>query len=301
MEKREYTLLGAIPFVVIHILGIGGAFFVEWTTAAVVTCIVSYVVRLWAVTAGYHRYFSHRTFKTGRVFQFILAFLAQTSIQKGVLWWASHHRRHHKYSDLEGDMHSPVRDGFWFSHMGWLFVKGADETEYDRVKDLSRYPELVWLNEHHLVPPIVLGVICFVTMGAPGLFIGFFLSSVLVWHGTFTINSLSHVFGKRRFETTDDSRNNWLLAIVTLGEGWHNNHHRFQASTRQGFYWWEFDITFYVLKVLSALGLVWDLRPVPEKILAEGRAADTDRKAGRTPATVKGTEPPAQPALDPAA
>ena len=198
-------------------------------------------------------------------------------------------------------MHSPVRDGFWFSHMGWLFVKGADETEYDRVKDLSRYPELVWLNEHHLVPPIVLGVICFVTMGAPGLFIGFFLSSVLVWHGTFTINSLSHVFGKRRFETTDDSRNNWLLAIVTLGEGWHNNHHRFQASTRQGFYWWEFDITFYVLKVLSALGLVWDLRPVPEKILAEGRAADTDRKAGRTPATVKGTEPPAQPALDPAA
>ena len=168
MEKREYTLLGAIPFVVIHILGIGGAFFVEWTTAAVVTCIVSYVVRLWAVTAGYHRYFSHRTFKTGRVFQFILAFLAQTSIQKGVLWWASHHRRHHKYSDLEGDMHSPVRDGFWFSHMGWLFVKGADETEYDRVKDLSRYPELVWLNEHHLVPPIVLGVICFVTMAFRG-------------------------------------------------------------------------------------------------------------------------------------
>ncbi|MBX3250090.1 MAG: acyl-CoA desaturase [Myxococcales bacterium] len=286
MGNRRIGWAGAIPFLLIHLLALG-VFWTGFTWPAVITCIALYVIRLWGVTAGYHRYFSHRAFETGRVFQFILAFVAMTSAQRGVLWWAAHHRRHHKYSDLEGDLHSPVREGFWFSHFGWIFIQGAEETDMDRIKDFAKYPELVWLDKYFLVPPIILGVVCLLTMGLPGLFVGFFLSTVLAWHGTFFINSLAHVWGKRRFETTDDSRNNFWLALITLGEGWHNNHHRYQASARNGFYRWEVDITYYTLVVLSWFGIVWNLRPVPEKILAEGRAADAERASGRTPAALE--------------
>lgn len=267
-----------VPFVLIHLLVLG-AFWSGVTTAAVICGVVLYVVRMFAVTGGYHRYFSHRTYKTSRVFQFILAFLAQSSAQKGALWWAAHHRAHHRFSDKAGDLHSPVNDGFWYSHVGWLF-NNTGATDYTMIPDFARFPELRFLNKYHLLPPIVMGFLVWLTLGWPGLFIGFFASTVALWHGTFTINSLSHVFGNRRFATTDDSRNNWFLAIVTLGEGWHNNHHRFAATVRQGFYWYEYDITFYILKVLSWLGIVWDLRPVPKKILEEGRARDRSRKLG---------------------
>lgn len=273
MTKRKISWGSAIPFFLCQIAVIG-VFFTGFTLPAVLLGVGLYLLRMWAITAGYHRYFSHRAYKTNRVFQFVLAFLAQTSAQKGALWWAAHHRRHHKHSDQEGDLHSPVREGFWFSHMMWMFVEGAEETDYARIKDFAKYPELVWLNKYYLVPPIMLGVACYLTLGWTGLFVGFFLSTFFTWHGTFLINSLAHVFGSRRFETTDDSRNNFLLAIITLGEGWHNNHHRYQASARNGFYWWEVDVTYYVLVALSWVGLVSDLRPVPAKILAEGRAAD---------------------------
>jgi stearoyl-CoA desaturase (Delta-9 desaturase) len=272
---RKLSLTGMIPFVLIHV-AVLGAFWSGVTTAAVVCAIALYILRMFAVTGGYHRYFSHRTYKTSRVFQFILAFLAQSSAQKGALWWAAHHRHHHRHSDKTGDTHSPAVDGFWYSHVGWLF-NGTGGTDYSMIPDFARFPELRFLNKHYLLPPVVMGFVVFLTLGWSGLFIGFFASTVALWHGTFTINSLSHVFGKRRFATGDDSRNNWLLAIVTLGEGWHNNHHRFAVATRNGFYWWEFDITFCILKVLSWLGIVWDLRPVPRKILEEGRARDRAR------------------------
>jgi stearoyl-CoA desaturase (delta-9 desaturase) len=275
---RNYSLTGMIPFIVIH-LAVLGAFWSGVTTEAVVCGIALYFVRMFAVTGGYHRYFSHRTYKTSRVFQFILAFLAQSTAQKGALWWAAHHRAHHRFSDKAGDLHSPVNDGFWYSHVGWLF-NGTADTDYTMIPDFARFAELRFLNKYFLLPPIVMGVVVFLALGWPGLFIGFFASTVALWHGTFTINSLSHVFGNRRFATSDDSRNNWFLAIVTMGEGWHNNHHRFAASTRQGFYWYEYDITFYILKVLSWLGIVWDLRPVPRKILEEGRARDRSRRLG---------------------
>jgi stearoyl-CoA desaturase (delta-9 desaturase) len=301
MADRKIGWSGAIPFVLIHLLAFG-VIWTGFTWPAVITGIALYFIRMWGVTAGYHRYFAHRTFETSRVFQFILAFIAMSSAQRGVLWWAAHHRRHHKFSDLEGDLHSPVRDGFWFSHVGWIFVKGAEDTDFDRVKDLQKFPELVWLDKYFLVPPTIVGVACVLIGGAPMLFVGFFLSTVITWHCTFFINSLTHVWGKRRFETTDDSRNNFVLALLTLGEGWHNNHHRHQASTRNGFYWWEIDITYIVLKVLSWFGIVWNLRPVPEKVLAEGRAADAERKAGRKPAAApveeRGRMP--KPAMDPA-
>jgi stearoyl-CoA desaturase (delta-9 desaturase) len=267
-----------IPFVLIHLLAFG-AIWSGVTRQAVICGVALYFLRMFAVTGGYHRYFSHRTYKTSRVFQFILAFLAQSSAQKGALWWAAHHRAHHRFSDKAGDLHSPVNDGFWYSHCGWLF-NGTGDTDYAMIPDFARFPELRFLNKHYLLPAIIMGFVVWLTLGWSGLFIGFFASTVALWHGTFTINSLSHVFGSRRFATSDDSRNNWFLAIVTMGEGWHNNHHRFAATVRQGFYWWEYDITFYILKILSWLGIVWDLRPVPRKILEEGLARDRSRRLG---------------------
>ncbi len=262
--------LHAAPFWTIHLLALG-AIWTGVTPAAAICCVVLYVVRMFGVTGAYHRYFSHRTYKTSRAFQFVLAFLAQTSAQKGALWWAAHHRHHHLYSDQPQDVHSPVQDNFWYSHMLWILSSSTTNTDYSRIPDLARYPELRFLNKLYLLPPILLGAAVYFTLGASGLFFGFFVSTVLLWHGTFTINSLSHVIGKRRFATSDDSRNNWLLAIITMGGGWHNNHPRFSSSTRQGFYWYEYDFTFYILKVLSWLGLVWSLRPVPASILEEGR------------------------------
>ncbi|MCA9601103.1 MAG: fatty acid desaturase, partial [Myxococcales bacterium] len=213
------------PFVAVHVLALG-AFWSGVTWQAVVCCVALYVIRIWGVTAGYHRYFAHRTYKTSRVFQFVLAFIAQSSSQRGALWWAAHHRAHHLYSDSDRDLHSPKQDGFWHSHMLWVYAYN-DETDWKRIKDFAKYPELVWLNKYWVVPPTVLGFAVWLALGWPGLFVGFFLSTVITWHGTFTINSLSHVFGTRRYDTTDTSRNNWLLAILTLGEGWHNNHHHY--------------------------------------------------------------------------
>jgi len=267
---RRIGWLGASPFFLIHLLAFG-SIWTGITPAAAICCAVLYFVRMFAVTGVYHRYFSHRTYKTSRFFQFCLAFLAQTSAQRGALWWAAHHRHHHRYSDQPEDLHSVANDGFWYSHMLWIFDDGNQATDYNRIRDFARFPELRFLNKYYLLPPIALGTLVFFTLGASGLFFGFFASTVLLWHGTFTINSLSHVFGNKRFNTTDHSRNNWLLAIVTMGEGWHNNHHRYSGSTRQGFYWYEYDITYYILKALSFVGLVWKLSPVPESVLEEGR------------------------------
>lgn len=253
------------PFWAIHI-GCFAAFFTEFSWWYVALAFAGYAVRMFGVTGGYHRYFSHRTYSTSRWFQFVIAFLAMTSVQKGVIWWASHHRHHHSHSDQEDDTHSP-QDGFWWSHVGWILSDENNHTEEHYVRDLMRYPELVWLNKYHLVPPIVWGVAMFLIAGIPGLVWGLCISTVLCWHGTFTINSLSHTWGKQRYVTTDTSRNNPVLALITLGEGWHNNHHRFQSSARNGFFWWELDITYYTLKMLSLVGLVWDLRPVPKHLL----------------------------------
>ena len=286
--KRTLSVGGSTAFFICHLMPLGAIWTgVKWEAA--VLCIALYWIRMFGVTAGYHRYFSHRTFKTSRWFQFVLAFLAQTSAQKGALWWAAHHRVHHKLSDMPGDVHSPRINGVLYAHVTWLF-DGSEETRWDKIKDFAKYPELVWLNRLPLLPAILLGVACYLWLGASGLFVGFFASTVLLWHGTFLVNSLTHVIGKRRFETTDDSRNNWWIAILTMGEGWHNNHHHYQSSTRQGFYWWEVDMTFYVLKVMSWLGLVWDLREPPARVLAEGRRNDEEaRAASRQPRLVTAT------------
>ena len=257
----------ALPFVSIHLLALG-VFFVKFCWAYLFTCLALVAVRMFFVTAGYHRYFSHRSYKTSRAFQCFIAFMAMTSSQKGVLWWAAHHRHHHRFSDQEDDLHSPTRFGFLWSHIGWIISDKYEETRENYIADFSKYPELRWLNKYHVVPTATLGVALWLIGGWPLFVWGFCLSTVLLWHDTFTINSLSHLFGTRRYDTKDTSKNNWLLAILTLGEGWHNNHHHFMASARQGFFWWEIDITYYLLKMLSWGGLVWDLRQVPTHMLA---------------------------------
>jgi stearoyl-CoA desaturase (delta-9 desaturase) len=234
-----------------------------------------YLARMFGITAGYHRYFSHRAFKTSRAFQFVLAFLAQSSAQRGVLWWAAKHRWHHLHSDTELDVHSPARSGFLYAHLGWIFAAQHHDSDLAAVPDLARWPELVWLDRHPYLAAIVLGVASWLVAGWPGLVVGFFWSTVALWHATFGINSLAHVLGRQRYVTGDDSRNNWLLAILTLGEGWHNNHHACQSSVRQGFRWWEVDLTFYALKILSWLGIVWDLN-MPARSLVAG-----DQRLGR--------------------
>lgn len=237
------------------------------STADVVLCLSLVFLRILAITGGYHRYFSHRSYKTSRAFQFVLAFLGTTAVQKGPLWWAGNHRIHHKYTDRpERDVHSP-REGFWHAHQGWIFSGRWDATPLEQISDFARYPELVWLNRWYFVGPLALAAFCWLVGGFSGLVWGFSISTVLLWHLTYSINSVAHIWGKRRYETADDSRNNALLGLLTLGEGWHNNHHRYCASARNGFFWWEVDITWYVLRGLAALGLVWDLKEVPAHLL----------------------------------
>jgi stearoyl-CoA desaturase (Delta-9 desaturase) len=255
----------ALPFTLLH----AGCFAAIWSGVAwqaVAMGVALYWLRMFAIGAGYHRYFAHRSYSTSRVFQFVLAFLAQTSAQKSVLWWAAKHRHHHLHSDTVHDVHSPRQKGFLYSHLGWIFVRRHTEADLLKVSDLARYPELMWLHKHELAPPVALAAVCFLAAGWPGLVVGFFWSTVFVYHATFCINSLAHVRGRKRYVTGDDSRNNWLLALFTMGEGWHNNHHAYQSSVRQGFRWWEIDATFYTLKLLSWAGLVWDLKSPPEAV-----------------------------------
>ena len=266
VECDDILYPSAVPFVVAHLACFAAVWTgVTWQSLAM--CVVLYWVRIFGIGAGYHRYFSHRAYSTSRVFQFLLAVLSQSTAQKSVLWWASKHRHHHLHSDTEHDVHSPRHTGFVYSHLGWIFARKHDKADLVKVADFSRCPELMWLHRYELVPPIALALLCLALGGWPGLVIGFFWSTVLVYHATFCINSLAHVRGRQRYLTADDSRNNWLLALFTMGEGWHNNHHAYQSSVRQGFRAWEIDPTFYVLKALAWLGVVWDLKTPPASVL----------------------------------
>jgi stearoyl-CoA desaturase (Delta-9 desaturase) len=251
---------------------------------ALMACGLLYMVRMFGLTAGYHRYFSHNSYKTGRGFQFVLAWLGCCAVQKGPLWWAGHHRSHHAQSDTEDDVHSPIRRGFWWSHIGWVLSSNYTATNWARVRNLRGFPELKFLNRFHLLPPATLAMALYLVgtwvergdahpeaTGLQMVIWGFFISTVLVRHASFTVNSLGHVYGARRFPTRDNSRNNFWIALITLGEGWHNNHHYAPSSERQGPYWWEIDCTHYALTVLSRLGIVWDLQSPPRDILHRSR------------------------------
>lgn len=293
-REDRFELRRCLPFVFLH-LGCIGVVWVGWSWTAVAVAAGLYLVRMFAITAFYHRYFSHRTFRTSRGMQFAFAALGNTSVQRGALWWAAVHRHHHKHADTEHDVHSPGLTGFWWSHIGWMTSSKNFPTNYDAVRDLAKFPELVFLNRFDLVVPALFGAVLFgagevLRAAVPGLgtsggqlFVwGFFVSTVVLLHATLFINSLAHAMGNRRFATDDDSRNSLLLALITLGEGWHNNHHRFMGSTRQGFYWWEFDATYYLLKALSFTGLIWNLKPVPASVYEEARALRARAETAQT-------------------
>jgi stearoyl-CoA desaturase (delta-9 desaturase) len=256
---------------------------------AVVTCLALYVVRMFAITAGFHRLLAHRTYRTSRLFQFLIAFTGTASYQKGPLWWSAHHRRHHLVADTEQDFHSPLTRRFWRAHFGWFLSRDSQRTEWKLIMNLSKYPELRFLNRYYSLPPIMLAASAFLLGAtleryAPGLGTSswqmlvwaFFISTVVLYHGTFTVNSLAHIFGQRRFATNDNSRNNWFVALITLGEGWHNNHHYYSSSERQGFYWWEVDVSHYALTALSWLGIVWDLHTPPVNLASVPGIATAD-------------------------
>ncbi len=279
-----------LPFIFLH----AGCFAVIWVGFSKVSLLAAaflYVVRMFAITGFYHRYFSHRTFKTSRAAQFVFAVIGNSSMQRGPLWWAATHRHHHKHSDHEEDVHSPVVSGFVWSHIGWLTSMKNFPTAYKSIPDLSKYPELVFLNRYDQTVPfaygfLMLGIGWALEFFAPELGVTmaqffvwtFFVSTTVLLHGTLFINSLAHVWGRRRYETDDDSRNSWLLTLITLGEGWHNNHHRYPHSVRQGFRWWELDLTYYGLKTLSLFGIIWDLRPVPKAVIQEGAIGRVPQK-----------------------
>jgi len=255
----------SVPFFLVHLLCFAVIVTgITWT--ALWLFVVMFAARAIFVTAGYHRYFSHKSYKLNRVWQLVFAFQAEATAQKGVLWWAANHRHHHRYSDTDLDVHSP-RKGFWWSHVGWILSDKYKQTDYDAIKDFAKFPEIRWLNKHDWIAPWTYGVLAFLIGGWAGLVVGFFWSTVLLWHTTFLVNSAAHVFGRRRYDTTDTSRNSLLIALLTGGEGWHNNHHHYQASARQGFFWWEVDMTYYVLKMMSWVGIVKDLKQPPTRIL----------------------------------
>jgi stearoyl-CoA desaturase (delta-9 desaturase) len=278
-EQSGVDWLRILPFIGMHlacfaVIGVG------WSPFAVFFALGAYLLRMFAVTAFYHRYFSHRTFKTSRFAQFLFAVAGNTCVQRGPLWWAAHHRRHHRYSDQPEDPHSPLQKGFFTSHVGWILDRKNFRTQIEEVPDLAEYRELRFLDRFDTLVPLlfaaaVFGLGALLERFAPGLGTngpqllvwGFFISTVVLYHGTFTINSLAHVFGYQTYKTGDTSRNNWLLALITLGEGWHNNHHFYPGSVRQGFRWWQIDVSWYGLSLLAALGIVWDLRKIPERVL----------------------------------
>lgn len=266
-EDGDIVYPQAIPFLIVH-LGCFAAIWSGVSLRALALCAVLYGVRMFGVCAGYHRYFSHRAFATGRLQQFLLAALAQSSAQSSVLWWAAKHRHHHRFSDTEHDLHSPVHRGFFYSHVGWIFDRRHQGTDLVQVEDLARFPELRWLHRFEWAPAFLVAVLSLAIAGWPGLVVGFLWSTVLVYHATFCINSVAHVHGRARYVTGDRSRNNALLALITLGEGWHNNHHAYQSSARQGFRWWEIDATYYVLLALAQLRLVRDLKTPPPAVVA---------------------------------
>jgi stearoyl-CoA desaturase (delta-9 desaturase) len=247
------------PFVLLHVAALA-VLLTPCSWSLVGLCAASYVVRMFGVTAGYHRYFSHRSYKLGRVAQCVLAVVAQTSGQKGVLWWAAHHRDHHRHADRPNDVHSP-REGFWWAHVGWILSTRHATYDPRRVADFARFPELRWLDRHHWVPTLTYGALIAGIGGFDAFAWAYVLSTVLLYHATFAINSVAHLWGTRDFDTSDDSRNNWWLALLTLGEGWHNNHHHCMSSSRQGRTWRQVDATYLALRLLAALGIARDLRP----------------------------------------
>jgi stearoyl-CoA desaturase (Delta-9 desaturase) len=277
---EKLNVRSSLAFFALHLLPFL-AIFTGVTRTALFLALVTFMLRMFFITAGYHRYFSHKAYRLNRFWQFVFAFGGTTASQKGPLWWAANHRDHHRFSDTDRDIHSPKR-GFWWSHVGWILCDKYNQADANQIRDFAKYPELRFIDRNDWIGPWTLAVTCFLIGGWSGLLIGFFASTVVLWHSTFMVNSVAHVFGRRAYETGDTSRNSILVALATGGEGWHNNHHRYPFAARQGFRWWQIDVTYYGLRVLQGLGIVSRLRPVPAEIIDEARAARARRRGSGT-------------------
>jgi len=269
-------------------------FAVPFRWAFIALWAASHFLRAVGLTLAYHRYYAHRAFKMHRVTRFIWTFIGAAAMQKGPIWWAGHHVNHHKFADRDGDPHSPMVSGVYYAHLGWFL----NDTKFDRVdatnpvlRDFGSIPEIAFLDRHFWLPPTVLAIALYLAGGLPWVVWGFCVPTMTLAHATFAINSVNHMFGSRRFETVDESRNNPLTAFFAAGEGWHNNHHRYQRAARNGFYWWEFDITWYAIRAMQALGLAWDVQPVPARLYKEARAVKARRAARTVPSVVDAAIP----------
>lgn len=284
VDNTKTQWLRIIPFILLHLACLA-VFWVGVSWFAIAFMLVFYIIRMFSITAFFHRYLSHKTFKTSRVVQFIFVLIGTMSAQRGPLWWAAHHRYHHRFTDTQQDPHSSTH-GFWYSHVGWFLNDYNFATRKEVIKDWLKYPELICLDRFSMIVVLLTAgsiylfgewlAVVHPQLGTNGLQLliwGFAVSTVLLIHATLCINSLAHLYGRRDFETDDQSRNNFFLSMITLGEGWHNNHHYYAGSTRQGFYWWQIDMTYYILKIMSCLGLVWALKPIPARVYQDSKIA----------------------------
>jgi stearoyl-CoA desaturase (Delta-9 desaturase) len=272
--RATRVALSLSPLISVHLLLVA-LFFVQPTWLSLIVFFLMTRISGLGVTIGFHRYLSHHAFKTSRLFQFLLAAAGCTALQKGPLWWVIHHREHHMHSDVEGDVHSPVVDGFWYGHCGWLFTNDLMKPDTKNIPDLLRYPELIWLDRLWLIPGLIAAAICYAIDGWSGFFYGYCLSTVLVFQVTFAVNSVGHLWGPQRFETGEGSRNNWLLGFLAMGDGWHNNHHRAPTSARHGFEWYEFDMSYLMIRLFRVMGIVWAVRQPPDHVLTSMQTTAT--------------------------
>jgi stearoyl-CoA desaturase (delta-9 desaturase) len=267
-------------------------FFVPFAWGLLALWAVSHFSRAVGLTLAFHRYFAHRAFQMNRAARFFWTFVGTAAMQKGPLWWAGHHVNHHRFADRDGDPHSPMVSGVYYAHIGWFL----NDARHDRleatnpvVRDFSAAPEIAFLDRYFFVPPLLLATTMYLVGGLSWLVWGFCLPTMTLAHATFAINTVNHMFGSRRFDTIDESRNNPLTALFAAGEGWHNNHHRYQRAARNGFYWWEIDLTWYAIRAMAVCGLAWDLQPVPDRIYAEARATKARRASQVIPSIVDRT------------
>lgn len=274
-DEHENNWTNIIAFGLFHLGAIAALFVFTWPALAIALFLYWMCTGL-GISMGYHRLHTHRSYQVPVALEYFFAVCGTLTLEGGPIFWVSTHRIHHQKSDLPGDPHSP-RDGGWWAHMGWLLVGKSKHSDTrlmaQYAPDLTRDRFYVWLDRYHWVPLIVMGVVLFGMGGVPFVLWGIFLRVVIGLHVTWMVNSVTHMWGSRRFNTRDDSRNNWWLALISSGEGWHNNHHAHPTSARHGLAWYEFDLSWIQIQILQYFGIAKSVR------VAKVNSAHSEREA----------------------
>ncbi len=256
-NRQRLNWLTTVVLILLHMGAVAALFMFSWRVLAVTAFLYWMTIGL-GISMGYHRLHTHRSYRVPLLLEYFFAVCGSLTLEGGPIFWVATHRLHHQKSDLPGDPHSP-RDGAWWSHVGWILL---GETNHNNTRVLSKYaPDLakhkfyVWLNNYHWVPLTVLGVLLFAIGGLPLFLWAGCLRVVVGLHSTWLVNSATHMWGRRRFETRDDSRNSWWVALLTFGEGWHNNHHAHPTSARHGLAWYEIDHSWILISIFRFFGI----------------------------------------------